>query len=66
MKLENILPINYSSCSIFIYHNNNSTFFGASPERLIKFNDNNVTIDVLAGSILRGNNEDEDKTSRER
>jgi menaquinone-specific isochorismate synthase len=52
---------NYSDCSIFIYHNNNSTFFGATPERLIKFHDRKVTIDVLAGSISRGKNLDEDK-----
>jgi len=52
---------NYSDCSIFIYHNNESTFFGASPERLIKFQDKKVTIDVLAGSISRGKNQDEDK-----
>jgi menaquinone-specific isochorismate synthase len=52
---------NYSACSIFIYHNNNSTFFGASPERLIKFQDKKVTIDVLAGSISRGRSDDEDK-----
>lgn len=52
---------NYSGCSIFIYHNNNSTFFGASPERLIKFHDKKVTIDVLAGSISRGKNSDEEK-----
>ncbi len=51
----------YSSCSIFIYHNNNSTFFGASPERLIKFHDKKVTIDILAGSISRGKTADEDK-----
>ena len=52
---------NYSGCSTFIYHNNNSTFFGASPERLIKFHDKKVTIDVLAGSISRGKNSDEEK-----
>lgn len=52
---------NYAGCSIFIYHNNNSTFFGASPERLINFHDNKVTIDVLAGSIQRGTSPDEDK-----
>jgi len=52
---------NYSGCSTFIYHNNNSTFFGASPERLIKFHDKKVTIDILAGSISRGKTEDEDK-----
>jgi len=52
---------NYSGCTTFIYHNNNSTFFGASPERLIKFHDKKVTIDILAGSISRGKTEDEDK-----
>lgn len=52
---------NYSDCSIFIYHNNNSTFFGASPERLLKFQNKKVSIDVLAGSISRGIDEDEDK-----
>jgi menaquinone-specific isochorismate synthase len=52
---------NYSGCTTFIYHNNNSAFFGASPERLIKFHDKKVTIDILAGSISRGKTEDEDK-----
>lgn len=52
---------NYADCSIFIYHKNKSTFCGATPERLIKFHSKNVTIDVLAGSISRGKNIDEDK-----
>jgi menaquinone-specific isochorismate synthase len=52
---------NYSDCYIFIYHKNNSTFFGASPERLMKIHDKQITIDILAGSISRGKTDDEDK-----
>jgi len=53
--------VNYPSCTIFFYHNNNSTFFGASPERLIKFQNKKVTIDILAGSVSRGKNEEEER-----
>lgn len=51
----------YPDCYIFIYHSSNSTFFGATPERLIKIQDKRITIDALAGSILRGKNDEEDK-----
>lgn len=51
----------YPDCYVFIYHNNYSTFFGATPERLIKIQDKKITIDALAGSISRGINEEEDK-----
>ncbi len=59
--VRNYFADQYPNCSIFFYHNNSSTFFGASPERLIKFHNRKVTIDVLAGSIPRGKNTDEDK-----
>lgn len=60
-EIRRYFTANYASCLMFFYHNNTSTFFGASPERLIKFHDRNVTIDVLAGSITRGKDDDEDK-----
>lgn len=60
-EIRGYFTVNYPNCSIFIYHNNISTFFGASPEGLIKFHDKKVTIDVLAGSISRGKDDDEDK-----
>jgi menaquinone-specific isochorismate synthase len=52
---------NYSNCTIFFYRKNDSTFFGASPERLIKFENGKITIDILASSVPRGNNELEEK-----
>jgi menaquinone-specific isochorismate synthase len=56
-KVRRYFEVNYPSCTIFFYHNNNSTFFGASPERLIKFQNKKVTTDILAGSISRGKND---------
>lgn len=48
-------------CANFIYKKNHSTFFGASPEILIKFNGEKIFTDSLAGSAPRGFNELEDK-----
>jgi menaquinone-specific isochorismate synthase len=44
------LERNYAGCGIFLFKNNNSVFFGATPERLAVFNSNHLTIDALAGS----------------
>ncbi len=56
---------NYPTSYIYLYHKNNSTFFGASPERLIKFHQKEITIDVIAGSLPRGIDEQEDKLLEE-
>ena len=55
------LTSNYPTCHFFIYHNNNSFFFGSTPERLAKFSNGFVEVDALAGSTPRGKDEKEDK-----
>ena len=60
-EVRNYFNSRYPECYIFIFHKNNSTFFGATPERLIKIHDKKISIDALAGSILRGNTEQEDR-----
>ncbi|PJB00219.1 MAG: hypothetical protein CO128_01095 [Ignavibacteriales bacterium CG_4_9_14_3_um_filter_30_11] len=54
------LTTNYPTCHFFIYHNNNSFFFGSTPERLAKFSNGFVEVDALAGSTPRGRDEKED------
>lgn len=60
-EIKKYFSMNYPDCNIFIYHTGNSTFFGASPERLLKIKNRHITIDVLAGSNPRGENIDADK-----
>ncbi len=60
------LITNFPSCHFFIFHNNNSFFFGATPERLAKFNNGMVEIDALAGSAPRGINDKEDQYFEEK
>ena len=48
------LEENYPDCYSFVYRKNNSTFFGATPERLFKVNNGTIETDALAGSIQRG------------
>lgn len=59
--MRNYFAENYPDSSIYFYHKNNSTFFGASPERLIKFHKRKLTVDIIAGSAVRGENSLEDK-----
>jgi menaquinone-specific isochorismate synthase len=59
-NLLNKLSSKYPRCFIFAYKNNESTFFGASPERLAKFSNGYIEADALAGSTPRGNTKDED------
>ncbi len=54
--LENSFP----KCYIFAFRKNNSTFFGASPEKLAKVSNGWVEADALAGSIRRGDDDLED------
>jgi menaquinone-specific isochorismate synthase len=54
------LAISYPDCFVFAYHNFESVFFGASPEKLISFSNGHVEIDILAGSAPRGKSNFED------
>jgi len=46
---------------IFVFESNGDCFIGATPERLVKKQGNNVFSTCLAGSIRRGKDETEDK-----
>ncbi|HVO74879.1 MAG TPA: isochorismate synthase [Ignavibacteriaceae bacterium] len=50
----------FSNCYIFLYSSGESVFFGASPEKLIKFQHTTAEFDVIAGSASRGISSDED------
>ncbi len=50
----------YPLCYIFVFHHGKSTFFGATPEKLAKFNNGKLEIDALAGSARRGKDPEED------
>lgn len=54
------LESKYPKCYIFAFRKNDSTFFGASPEKLAKISNGWVEADALAGSIGRGSTEQED------
>ncbi len=56
----NKLRSDYPDCYLFIYHHGKSTFFGATPEKLVEFKNGKIEIDALAGSAPRGSNPDED------
>jgi len=55
------LADHYPKCYIFAFAKDESTFFGASPEKLAKISGGWIEADALAGSIQRGDNEDEDR-----
>jgi len=55
----------YPRCFIFAFHKNDSTFFGASPERLAKLHNGIIEADALAGSLPRGKTPEEDKRLEE-
>ncbi|MDP4172714.1 MAG: isochorismate synthase [Bacteroidota bacterium] len=50
----------YPECYLFLFHSGKSSFFGASPEKLIKLSSGWIEADALAGSAPRGNDETED------
>jgi menaquinone-specific isochorismate synthase len=50
----------YPECYLFLFHSGKSSFFGASPEKLIKLSFGWIEADALAGSAPRGNDETED------
>lgn len=59
--LLNKLTERYPDCFVFAFRKNESVFLGASPERLAKISDGWVEADALAGSIPRGETEQEDE-----
>lgn len=64
VKAENILENLYNQqrdSFIFVFESNGDCFIGATPERLVKKQGNDVFSTCLAGSIRRGKTEAEDK-----
>jgi menaquinone-specific isochorismate synthase len=64
VKAENILENLYNQqrdSFIFVFESNGDCFIGATPERLVKKQGNDVFSTCLAGSIRRGKTETEDK-----
>ncbi|MEH7157441.1 isochorismate synthase [Neobacillus drentensis] len=59
-RVLNNLYMQQHESFIFAFESNGDCFIGASPERLIKKIGNEVYSTCLAGSISRGNNEEED------
>jgi len=59
-KLLSKLRKDFPKCYIFAFKNNDSIFFGASPEKLAKISNGWIEADALAGSFPRGKNEVED------
>ena len=55
-QLEN----DYPDCYTFVFHSRESFFFGATPERLARFSNEQVYTDALAGSAPRGKTKEED------
>lgn len=51
----------YPRCYTFAFRSNDSTFFGATPEKLAKISNGLIEADALAGSISRGTTEAEDE-----
>jgi isochorismate synthase len=55
------LRTGYSDCTIFAFSHGDTTFLGATPERLVRLDGRIVRGDCLAGSTARGATEDEDR-----
>ncbi len=51
----------YPTCTNFLYKSGKSIFFGSTPEVLIKFSGKAFFTEALAGSIMRGENPEQDK-----
>jgi len=60
LTLHSKLKNAYTNCYNFIFKSGNSFFFGASPERLVKFNKDELLLEALAGSAPRGKTYDEE------
>lgn len=59
-EIMNKLRGKYPGCYLFIHHHGKSSFFGATPEKLVKISGGIWEIDALAGSAPRGKTEEED------
>ena len=59
--MTDTLTERYPDCYIFVFKKQNSFFFGASPEKLLKISKGILEVDALAGSTPRGSTEREDK-----
>lgn len=57
--IKKLIKKNFES-NIFLIKNNQSFFFGATPEILLTFHNNEIFTEALAGSIQRGKDEEED------
>ncbi len=55
------LNVKFPTCTKFLYKSGNSIFFGSTPEILIKYSGNTFFTEALAGSIMRGQNPEQDK-----
>ncbi|MFA7288759.1 MAG: isochorismate synthase [Melioribacteraceae bacterium] len=55
-KIVTLLSKKYKDCYIFILFEENSIFFGASPEKLFSLKGRLLETEALAGSIARGTN----------
>ena len=54
------LQTKYPECITFAYKENDSIFFGSTPEKLFTLDGNKIETEALAGSIARGANLNED------
>lgn len=61
-QLAVLLDEKYPECYNIIYKVKNAMFFSASPEKLFILNNGDIHTEALAGSIERGNNEQQDKS----
>ena len=60
-KLLLKLKRSYPECTIFLYdYDDKGKYLGASPEKILNINNNNLKIDALAGSTNRTNNKSDD------
>ena len=64
-KIIKELSESYPDCGIFLFKNNSSVFFGATPERLISFRNEKILVDSLAGSAENDSSLFSEKNIRE-
>ena len=55
-----ILRNSFPTCTNFLFKFFNNTFFGSTPERLVKKNNSIINTEALAGTIRRGKDKKED------
>lgn len=60
------LRTRYEGCTTFAFARGNSCFLGATPERLVRLEGNDLLVDCLAGSAPRAAAEDEDRALGQR